>query len=176
MLEGKTLDEQMAKERIERERQAAEQKLNAEIRFNQKYIEVQNYFQKDEAEVYKQEDQLVLRLKAVRFPVGQSIIMPENYSLLSKVQKAIQNFNDPGNSFLAVSCPNNFNIVSPGIFLEFLQVVIQIGNNFSFNIRCPLFCQFHIQVTTFSPFNGFVISWNIKRQAWRQELQGADGH
>ena len=95
MLEGKTREEQMAKEQIERERQAAERKLDAERRFNQKYVEVQNYFPKDEAEVYKQENQLVLRLKAVRFPVGKSVIMPENYALLSKVQKAIRNFNDP---------------------------------------------------------------------------------
>ena len=94
-LEGKTREEQIAKEQTERARLAAERKLEAERRFNQKYIEVQNYFQTDEAEVYKQEDRLVLRLKAVRFPVGKSIIMPENYALLSKVQKAIRNFNDP---------------------------------------------------------------------------------
>lgn len=95
LLEGKKLDEQMAKERMERERLYAEQRLDAERRFNQKYIEVQNYFEASEAEVYKQENKLVLRLKAVRFPVGQSIIMPENYPLLSKVQKAIRNFKDP---------------------------------------------------------------------------------
>jgi len=95
MLEGKTRQEQMAKEQLEKERQAAERKLESERRFNQKYIEVQNYFDMNEAEVYKQENRLVLRLKSVGFPVGKSIIMPENYSLLSKVQKAIRNFNDP---------------------------------------------------------------------------------
>lgn len=95
MLEGKTREEQMAKEKMERQRREAEQKLENERRFNQKYIEVQKYFQKDEAEVYKQENRLVLRLKAMRFPVGKSIIMPENYALLSIVQKAIRNFNDP---------------------------------------------------------------------------------
>jgi len=95
MLEGKTQQEQMAKEQLEKERQAAERKLESERRFNQKYIEVQNYFDQNEAEVYKQENRLVLRLKSVGFPVGKSIIMPENYSLLSKVQKAIRNFNDP---------------------------------------------------------------------------------
>ena len=85
----------MAKEQLEKERLAAERKLESERRFNQKYIEVQNYFNEDEAEVYKQENRLVLRLKSVGFPVGKSIFMPENYSLLSKVQKAIRNFNDP---------------------------------------------------------------------------------
>ena len=95
MLEGKTREDQMAKERMARERMAAEQRLAAERKFNQLYATVQDYFENDEAEVYKQENQLVLRLKAMRFPVGKSIIMPENYSLLSKVQKAIRTFDDP---------------------------------------------------------------------------------
>ena len=95
MLEGKTREDQMAKERMARERMAAEQRLAAERKFNQRYVSVRGYFAKDEAEVYKQENQLVLRLKAMQFPVGKSIIMPENYSLLSKVQKAIRTFDDP---------------------------------------------------------------------------------
>jgi len=94
-LEGKTREEQLAKKQIERERQAAEDKLEAERRFNQKYIEVQNFFKKSEAEVYKQKKQLILRLRAVHFPIGKSVIMPENYSLLSKVQRAIRNFDNP---------------------------------------------------------------------------------
>lgn len=93
MLEGKTRQEQAAKEKMERERRAVEQKLEDERRFNQKYIEVQQFFQKDEADVYKQENRLVLRLKAIHFPVGKSTIMPENYALLSIVQKAIRSFN-----------------------------------------------------------------------------------
>jgi OOP family OmpA-OmpF porin len=94
-LEGKTREDQMAKERMARERMAVEQRLAAERKFNQLYVAVQDYFEKDEAEVYKQENQLVLRLKAMRFPVGKSIIMPENYTLLSKVQKAIRTFDNP---------------------------------------------------------------------------------
>ena len=94
-LEGATRQDQVAMERAEKERQNAEQKLMGERRFNQKYSEVQNYFTKGEAEVYKQENRLVLRLKTVGFPIGKSVIMPENYSLLSKVQKSIRNFNDP---------------------------------------------------------------------------------
>jgi outer membrane protein OmpA-like peptidoglycan-associated protein len=95
MLEGKTREDQMAKERMARERMAVEQRLAAERKFNQLYVAVQDYFETNDAEVYKQENQLVLRLKAMRFPVGQSIIMPENYNLLSKVQKATRTFDDP---------------------------------------------------------------------------------
>jgi outer membrane protein OmpA-like peptidoglycan-associated protein len=83
-LEGKTRQEQEAKER-----------LMAEKRFNQLFIEVKGYFRPEEAEVYRKENQLIVRLKAMQFPVGQSVILPENYTLLSKVQQAIRTFGEP---------------------------------------------------------------------------------
>ena len=83
-LEGKTRQEQEAKER-----------LMAEKRFNQLFSEVKSYFRPEEAEVYRKENQLIVRLKAMQFPVGQSVILPENYTLLSKVQQAIRTFGEP---------------------------------------------------------------------------------
>jgi len=84
LLEGKTKEEQATLERLERER-----------RFNELFNEVAGYFDPDEAEVYKQGDRLLIRLKAIQFPVGKSIIMPDNYGLLSKVQRAIRTFGEP---------------------------------------------------------------------------------
>ena len=75
--------------------QAEKERLAAEKQFNQQYNEVQAFFDSDEAEVYKQENQLVIRLKAVKFPVGQSILMPGTYTLMSKVQRAIRIFGEP---------------------------------------------------------------------------------
>ena len=75
VLEGETQEERMAKER-----------LTAEKEFNQKFSQIQSYFDSGEAEVYKQGSQLVIRLKAIQFPVGKDIIMPKNYELLSIVQ------------------------------------------------------------------------------------------
>ncbi len=95
MLEGKTREDQMAKERMARQRMAVEQRLAEEKKFNQLYATVQGFFATDEAEVYKQENQLVLRLKAMRFPVGKSTILPENDRLLGKVRRAIQTVEDP---------------------------------------------------------------------------------
>jgi OOP family OmpA-OmpF porin len=78
-----------------REEQAKRERLAAEKRFNQLFNKVQSSFSSDEAEVYKQGDRLVIRLKAVQFPVGKHFIMPSNYTLLSKVQRAIRTFGEP---------------------------------------------------------------------------------
>lgn len=71
------------------------ERLAAEKRFNELYIKVQGYFDPDEAEVYKQFDRLVIRLKGVQFPSGQSVLQPNSYPLMAKVQKAIRTFGQP---------------------------------------------------------------------------------
>jgi outer membrane protein OmpA-like peptidoglycan-associated protein len=82
-------------ERRIRNERAAKESLAAERRFNELYSEVRSYFKPDEAEVYKQANQLVIRLRAMQFPVGKEVIMPGNYALLSKVQRAIRTFGQP---------------------------------------------------------------------------------
>ena len=83
-LEGKTRQERAAKERLASER-----------RFQQLFNEVQNSFGPNEAEVYKQGNRLVIRLRGIQFPVGKAFILPGNYALLSKVQRAIRTFGQP---------------------------------------------------------------------------------
>ncbi|MBR9985682.1 MAG: OmpA family protein [Desulfosarcina sp.] len=78
-----------------REQEDARQKLAVEREFNQQFNTVQRYFRSDEAEVYKQGSQLVIRMRGIRFPAGQATLSPENYVLLSKVQQAIQTFGQP---------------------------------------------------------------------------------
>jgi OOP family OmpA-OmpF porin len=94
-LEKQTQKEQAAKKRMAAEREKVEKRLAAERRFNQLFTEVRSYFTPDEAEVYKQGSELVIRLKAISFPVGKDVIMPSNYSLLSKAQRAIRTFGEP---------------------------------------------------------------------------------
>jgi len=91
-IQSKTIQDQKTKELILAEQKTTARKLEEERRFNQKFIEIQNYFRSSEAEVYKKGNQLIVRLKGMQFPVGQAVIMPENYQLLSKVQRAIGNF------------------------------------------------------------------------------------
>ncbi len=94
-LEGKTKEEQAANERLRAQQRAMKQKIDSERQFNRLFTEVQNYFDANEAEVYKKGNQLVIRLKGIQFPVGQAIIMPNNYLLLSKAQRAIRTFGEP---------------------------------------------------------------------------------
>jgi outer membrane protein OmpA-like peptidoglycan-associated protein len=83
-LEGRTYEVRADKER-----------LAAEKQFNELYSKVQGYFSPDQAEVYKKSKHLVIRLKAIQFPVGQAVILPSNYPLLTTVQKAIRAFGKP---------------------------------------------------------------------------------
>lgn len=78
-----------------REERTARQKLAEERRFQKLFNQVQGVFGPDEAEVYKQGDRLIIRLKAMSFSVGQAVIEAKNYPLLSKVQRAIALFGEP---------------------------------------------------------------------------------
>ena len=70
-------------------------KLEDQRRLQETYTEVSSYFSPSEAEVYKQGTQLVIRLRGIQFPVGESVLQPDDYQLLSKVQKAIRSFDEP---------------------------------------------------------------------------------
>ncbi len=80
---------------LEGQSRKQQERLLAEKQLNQLFSEVRGYFDPKEAEVYKRENQLIIRLKTIRFPVGQSVIMPDNYAMLSKVQRAIRAFGEP---------------------------------------------------------------------------------
>jgi outer membrane protein OmpA-like peptidoglycan-associated protein len=80
---------------LEGQSRQQQERLSAQKQLNQLFSEVRGYFEPHEAEVYKRENQLIIRLKTIEFPVGQSVIMPDNYALLSKVQRAIRAFGEP---------------------------------------------------------------------------------
>ncbi|PLY03960.1 MAG: hypothetical protein C0622_03710 [Desulfuromonas sp.] len=94
-LEGASAKARQEHEQIAQKEQELKTRLEAEQRFQQLFTEVQELFTTDQAEVYRQADSLVIRLKAMQFPVGKDLIMPDNYPLLSRVRQAIRNFGDP---------------------------------------------------------------------------------
>jgi len=69
--------------------------LEADRRFNALFAEVSDMFGSDEAEVYKKDTSLVIRLRSLQFPVGSTVVLPDSYSLMTKVQTAIRTFGDP---------------------------------------------------------------------------------
>jgi OOP family OmpA-OmpF porin len=94
-LEGKTEEKQAQNEQLLEQQRQIQRKLEAERQFHRQFIRVQDFFKPEEADVYKKGSQLMIRLKGIRFPVGQAVIMPDSYMLLSKVQKAIKTFGTP---------------------------------------------------------------------------------
>jgi outer membrane protein OmpA-like peptidoglycan-associated protein len=104
-LEGRTYQERIDKERLAAEKTrlledtrrltVERERLAAEKRFNQRYVQVQGYFSVDQAEVYKQDHRLIIRLKAIQFSVGRAEIQSEHHPLLSTVQDAILAFGQP---------------------------------------------------------------------------------
>ncbi len=94
-LEGDSKKVQKEREAIAIKEKEAKARLEAERLFQQMFVEVQSMFAANQAEVYKQADNLVIRLKAMQFPIGKDLIMPENYSLLSQVRQAIRIFGAP---------------------------------------------------------------------------------
>ncbi len=96
----KKLDETKSELDTEKERLTAlsveTEKLESETRLEKDYDWAQRLFSKDEAEVYKKGNRLLLRLKGLSFGIGQSVITAKNYPLLTKVQKVIKN-SDPEN-------------------------------------------------------------------------------
>jgi outer membrane protein OmpA-like peptidoglycan-associated protein len=65
------------------------QKLESEVWLNKKFEAARREFTKDEAEVYKQGDKLLLRLKGLSFPNNKAVMGSNNFQLLAKVQKVI---------------------------------------------------------------------------------------
>ncbi len=66
--------------------------FEAQKRLNEKYEAARKEFASSEAEVYKQGDALLIRLKGMEFPSSKATITEKNKPLLSKVQKVMEDF------------------------------------------------------------------------------------
>lgn len=63
--------------------------LSSKVWLDEKYELAQKEFASNEAEVFKQGDKILLRLKGLSFPTNNATIPTEDFSLLAKVQKVI---------------------------------------------------------------------------------------
>jgi len=74
------------------ERAALVQRLAAQERVKQQFERVELMFDKEEARVFREGDNVILRMVGLTFESGQSTLGTENVDLLTKVEKAIDVF------------------------------------------------------------------------------------
>ena len=74
------------------ERAALVQRLEAEARIKEQFEQVEKMFSRDEARVFREGSNVILRLVGLTFDSGQSDIRPDAVTLLNKVEKAIDIF------------------------------------------------------------------------------------
>jgi OmpA-OmpF porin, OOP family len=80
------------------ERQSLLKKLSAQERLRENISKIEGTFSVDEGHVFRQANQLVLSLNAIRFRSGKSTIEPASFAVLAKVGEAIKLF--PGASMV----------------------------------------------------------------------------
>ncbi len=68
---------------------AKNQQLESKLWLDQKYETARKQFDPNEAEVFRQGNKLLLRLKGLSFLNNRAMITPENFPLMAKVQKVI---------------------------------------------------------------------------------------
>ncbi len=74
------------------ERAALVQRLEAQARVKQQFIQVEKIFSSYEARVFREGNSIILRLVGLNFDSGNAQIKPNNFDLLAKVEKAIDVF------------------------------------------------------------------------------------
>ncbi|HEY5623204.1 MAG TPA: OmpA family protein [Gammaproteobacteria bacterium] len=88
--EIRTLDEQLGG--VSQERVALVQRLEAEARIREQFTQIESLFTRDDALVYREGNNIILRLVGLTFESGQSEVGAEYESLLGKVYDAVEIF------------------------------------------------------------------------------------
>ncbi len=85
-----SLDARLAELEVREATVSAE--LRERQRREQRFREVEAIFSAEEGEVLRSEDRLILRLAGLTFPSGSDELRPDNFALLTKVQRVIREF------------------------------------------------------------------------------------
>lgn len=88
--EIRDLDERLGG--VSEERVMLVQRLEAQARLREQLRQVEQMFSRDEAQVFRESESVVIRLVGLNFASGQWSVGPVNEPLLQKVQRAIQVF------------------------------------------------------------------------------------
>lgn len=88
--EMQSLDERLGG--ATKEREALAQRLKAQERIKEQFDKIEKMFTKSEARVFREGNNVILRLVGLTFDSGKSEVRPATYDLLSKSRKAVALF------------------------------------------------------------------------------------
>jgi outer membrane protein OmpA-like peptidoglycan-associated protein len=88
--EIRDLDEQLGG--VSQERVALVQRLEAEARIREQFTQIETVFSRDEALVYREGNNIIMRLVGLTFESGQADVDPQYQALLTKVRDAVEVF------------------------------------------------------------------------------------
>lgn len=77
---------------VEKEKSELAKQMEAQAKIRQQFATVEKLFGREEATVLRKENDIIVRMVGLTFPVGKSVIEPQNFGLLTKVQQAIKMF------------------------------------------------------------------------------------
>ncbi len=77
---------------VAQEQSELQKRMEAQERIREQFASIEKMFDREEARVLRQGDDVIIRLVGLNFDVGQAVIKPEYFSLLTKVQQAINTF------------------------------------------------------------------------------------
>ncbi len=77
---------------IQQEKSELARQMEVQAKIRAQFAAVEQMFDREEATVLRKGNDIILRLVGLTFPVGKSIIEPQNFQLLTKVQQAINLF------------------------------------------------------------------------------------
>ncbi len=77
---------------VEAEKSELTKRMDAEKKIRAKFVSVEKLFAREEAIVLRQANDIIIRLVGLNFGVAKSIIEPQYYALLTKVQTAVRTF------------------------------------------------------------------------------------
>ncbi|MBI9072671.1 MAG: OmpA family protein [Melioribacteraceae bacterium] len=93
-MQGKLQQMKNTIEEYSTEQLSLQKKIEAKRDFENKILMIGNRFNKDEGEVFRSEENVIIRLYGLTFPSGKSEIKPEFFGLLRKVKSGINEFDN----------------------------------------------------------------------------------
>lgn len=89
-------DGQMTEEALQAQKRqlVLQQRIDHAALIDSKFDKIQQLFTAEEAQVFRQKDDVIIRMIGINFDVGTAIIKEEDYAILTKVQRALTTFDN----------------------------------------------------------------------------------